>query len=487
MIRTTKGIKGRWMRKLYGGVVIPKMLYTADVWCTDLISKGRGKLGGRGARGFASQMARVHRMATILITGAMRSTASDLLDAHANVPPFQQILRSHCHRATLRLATLNSDHPLHKGVASAHQYVAKHDFTKQKRLPSLIHKLFCEFKIDPNTTKTILPICHYPMWTPDIEAQIAESKEKSLEEDTRAGEELRVYSDGLIIDGGVGGATVMMEGERRIRESRFHLGKEEEHTVYEGKIVGMILAVKLLKDEMRARGGRTMAVGADNQAAVRATNAFQSKPGHYLMDKFHDDLRTLFPTEDDGKLVIRWSAGHIGIPGNEQADEQAKRAARGETTDPHLLPNSLRSPNNEPATLPASKSAIKQMFNTSINEEAKTVLCNSPRSDKFREIDPSYPSNRFRKLADGYPRKHAALLIQLRTGHIPLNKHLHRISRAPSPICPACEEREESVHHFLLSCPAHARQRAIMKAEIRTRAHNLKDLLNEGKRQSSNS
>ncbi|KAG2143391.1 uncharacterized protein EDB93DRAFT_1088328, partial [Suillus bovinus] len=51
-------------------------------------------------------------------------------------------------------------------------------------------------------------------------------------------------------------------------------------------------------------------------------------------------------------------------------------------------------------------------------------------------------------------------LIQLRTGHIPLNKLLHRIFS----MCPACEEREESVHHFLLSCPVYTntRRRAIM-------------------------
>lgn len=138
------------MRKLYKGAVIPKMLYAADIWCTDLISKGRGKHGGTGARGFASQMARVQRMAAILIKGAMRSTASDLLDAHANIPPFQQTLRSHCHRAALRLATLPKDHPLHKGIESAHRYVAKRDYVKHKRYPSPIHKLFREFKLDPN-------------------------------------------------------------------------------------------------------------------------------------------------------------------------------------------------------------------------------------------------------------------------------------------------------------------------------------------------
>ncbi|KIK33970.1 hypothetical protein CY34DRAFT_48077, partial [Suillus luteus UH-Slu-Lm8-n1] len=171
------------------------MLYAADIWCTDLISKGRGKFSGRGARGFASQMARVHRMAAILITGAMRSTASDLLNAHANIPPFQQILRSYCHRATLRLATLHADHPLHKGIESAHQYVAKRNFTKQKRFPSPIHKLFREFRINPSTTEKILPIRHYPKWSPDIETCIAETKTKALEEDVRAEEELRAYSD----------------------------------------------------------------------------------------------------------------------------------------------------------------------------------------------------------------------------------------------------------------------------------------------------
>ncbi|KAG2120526.1 uncharacterized protein F5147DRAFT_563012, partial [Suillus discolor] len=78
-------------------------------------------------------------------------------------------------------------------------------------------------------------------------------------------------------------------------------------------------------------------------------------------------------------------------------------------------------------------------------------------------------------------------LVQLRTdiSPLPLNKYLHRISRStpppPPPICPACEEREESVHHFVLSCPAYARHRASLKAELGMRAQSLKGLLNDGK------
>ncbi|KAG2108905.1 uncharacterized protein F5147DRAFT_525901, partial [Suillus discolor] len=90
MIRPTKELRGKWMRRLYQGVIIPKMLYAADIWCAGILAKEKSnKAGGRGARGFASQMARVQRMAALLITGAMHSTPTDLLDIHANIKPFQ--------------------------------------------------------------------------------------------------------------------------------------------------------------------------------------------------------------------------------------------------------------------------------------------------------------------------------------------------------------------------------------------------------------
>ncbi|KAJ7158439.1 hypothetical protein C8R46DRAFT_836987, partial [Mycena filopes] len=46
-------------------------------------------------------------------------------------------------------------------------------------------------------------------------------------------------------------------------------------------------------------------------------------------------------------------------------------------------------------------------------------------------------------------------LLQLRTGHIPLAKHLHKIQKAESPVCPCCRQADESVEHYLVHCPAH--------------------------------
>ena len=79
----------------------------------------------------------------------------------------------------------------------------------------------------------------------------------------------------------------------------------------------------------------------------------------------------------------------------------------------------------------------------------------------MKKTDPTASSHNYIKLTSKLPRKHTSILTQLRTGHIPLAKHLHRIGKCDSPICPDCLWSSESVQHFMLHCPAHqeARQR----------------------------
>ncbi|KAG2029078.1 ribonuclease H-like domain-containing protein, partial [Suillus americanus] len=226
------------------------------------------------------------------------------------------------------------------------------------------------------------------------------------------------------VDGGVGGAAVLMRGGEVVKETWFHLGNDQEHTVYEGEIVGMILAVERLREE---GGGGTMALRVDNQAAISTTNAFVSKPGHYLMDILHDDLHKLIPMQDNHKLKVRWTPGHQGIFGNEAADEQAKLAMRGDNSEPHTIPKSLKSCNGAITTLPVSKLALKQRFLKKIKDKAATPMKNSPRYKRLHELDATAPSKHYSKRVEQLPRRHSSLLFQLRTGHAPLNKHLHRI------------------------------------------------------------
>ena len=52
-------------------------------------------------------------------------------------------------------------------------------------------------------------------------------------------------------------------------------------------------------------------------------------------------------------------------------------------------------------------------------------------------------------------RKRYRTALHLITGNIGLNYYLHKINRSPTPICPSCEDSDETVEHILGKCPAY--------------------------------
>ena len=96
-------------------------------------------------------MGRVQRMAAIHITGALRTTANDVLDAHADILPMELLIDKHCHHEAIRLATLPTLHPLHSHVKKA----AKR---KPKKHPAPLHHILHAYKIKPDRIEKIQAI-----------------------------------------------------------------------------------------------------------------------------------------------------------------------------------------------------------------------------------------------------------------------------------------------------------------------------------------
>lgn len=83
------------------------------------------------------------------------------------------------------------------------------------------------------------------------------------------------------------------------------------------------------------------------------------------------------------------------------------------------------------------------------------------------QITTEVPFKHFRDITDSLNRYSGSLLMQLRTGHIPLNSYLHRQRLRDSPECTLCENaRPETIDHFLMECPAHEEHRPRLRRAI---------------------
>ena len=123
--------------------------------------------------------------------------------------------------------------------------------------------------------------------------------------------------------------------------------------------------------------------------------------------------------------------------GNEEADRLAKIGTTASTKVVGYLPYSF----------------IKRSIDVRVREEsAKLWSSNAPRHSALA-LNNNIPH--IKKLSclindrNGY-----RTAIQLITGTIGLNYHLHKIKIVPSPVCDQCQQEDETVGHFLGTCPA---------------------------------
>ena len=450
--RPTWGITPKYARQLYLGVALPRILYAADVWC--VADRGeRTRTSKIGPVKALDQVTTIQRAGALAITGGLRSSATDSLNAHAHLLPAALMVRKWCHRALTRMAALPKDHPLYKHIN--HRRTGK---IKKHKGP--LHHLLRWFKPNVSAIEKIPATARSPTKTGKIPLiiSIAESREESIKETESAPEEIQIYTDGSALEGKVGAAAVLFIKGRHTQTLHYHLGSDAEHTVHEAELVGLLLGLHMLTTGKRRKTAAM--IGVDNQAAIKALASDLRSPGHHLAREALQLATNINKAKIKSKnnkatLIIRWTAAHEGLEGNELADREAKEAASGRTSDTKQIPRYLRKP------IPANPSAVKKAHNEELKNEWKETWRSSERGKAVARIDESTPSSKFLKSISNpkLSRTSASRIAQLRLAHFPLNTYLKRIRKVDSTRCPACGEDEESITHFLLKCSGYAHER----------------------------
>ena len=127
------------------------------------------------------------------------------------------------------------------------------------------------------------------------------------------------------------------------------------------------------------------------------------------------------------KLTIQWIPGHSNIPGNDLADEAAKRAAEApgpfNPTSYGSICSQIRAATKDP---PIEHQRTREVYRCLSWEKEKEIRSRDDQS----------------------------LLAKLRAGHHPaLKAYKARIDRVTDPTCPLCEEEDQDMEHWFTRCP----------------------------------
>ena len=304
LTRPSFGLPARHVRKIYMAIVLLKVKYAMPVWYTPVCS-ATSTAHTAGSVRHMHEIEKVQRLACRLMMGAFKSTATDVLELHTNIPPTALHLEDSCYREALCVCSLLKPHPL---TGPAHRAASASPCFHC----SPLHMLLQGFNLWPRTIEVIDNIAVHPNWVLLVTTHIAADKDDAAQHICMWLDEVKVFSNGSGLSGHVGAAAmvVSLHGGRHLQ---FQLGSDTVHTVFEVELTGILLTVHLICDYPCTK---TALITVDNQAAIATLTNQLQQPEQYLVNEIHVALRVLQQVQPRMRVHIEWVPGHANVPGS---------------------------------------------------------------------------------------------------------------------------------------------------------------------------
>ncbi len=152
---------------------------------------------------------------------------------------------------------------------------------------------------------------------PTLEFEIADSKKSAEQDVTKLPKgDHYIYSDGSGFKAKIGAAAWMQPLESAPNgevQRLYHLGSETHHTIFEAELIGVLLALDIIKSTPCLT---KVTILLDSQAAIQALQSGKTKSGKYLVDEFYKQIHKIQAKRRSLRIRIQWVPGHIGVNGN---------------------------------------------------------------------------------------------------------------------------------------------------------------------------
>jgi hypothetical protein len=180
--------------------------------------------------------------------------------------------------------------------------------------------------------------------------------------------------------------------------------------VLSAEIAAIAAALKYAQVDLKQV--QQLVVFSDSQQALRAIQAGNdARTGRALLSKIAESVKTLCRAGIDSRF--RWSPGHEGVVGNEEADDAAREAS-SHTGNPTAL---ARERVREVA-------GVIRLLNRDRSEDPDPFDTTRLPGQYTWKMDQALPGKHTLQLYGSLTSDQASIIIQTRTGHCRLNQYL---------------------------------------------------------------